>query len=71
MGGAALYILWDYLKRTDARIDIRDKSFIKFANEHNDAMAELIRESTKVIKETGEVIGRHTEILSKIEDKIK
>lgn len=65
-GGAALFILREVLKRNDERIDSRDRAFIKFAAEHNDAMADLVKESTEAIKGAGEAIKEHTELLKRI-----
>lgn len=57
IGGLTLWILYDYLKRTDKRIDERDKSFAKFVDEHNDTMGALVRTSTSAIQETGEAVS--------------
>jgi hypothetical protein len=66
IGVVTLYILREYLTRTDKRIDDRDSKFIKFATDHNDAMADLIRESSTAIRHTGDAIKEHTNLLKKL-----
>jgi len=56
-------VLQDYLKRTDARIDMRDQAFLKFVSEHNDKMTKLIVESTDAIKQSTKAIRASSELI--------
>lgn len=70
ISGVTLWILRDYLTRTDTRIDERDKAFLKFVNEHNDKMTKLIVESTEAIRRSSDLICKASKILEKVGEKI-
>lgn len=60
IGAGTLWILREYLMRTDQRIDERDRVFIKFVMENNHKVTELVVTSTEAIKESTRAIKEST-----------
>lgn len=63
IAGATLYILSEYLKRTDERIDARDKAFMEFVMSNNHKVTDLIVTSTEAIRESTNAIKESTNVI--------
>lgn len=63
VSGATLYILSEYLKRTDERIDARDKAFTEFVQSNNHKVTDLVVTSTKAIQESTNAIKESTAVI--------
>ena len=70
ISGATLWILREFLMRSDKRIDARDTAFMNFVETHNDKMVSLVVESTNAIKESTFAIQKASELICKVSDKI-
>ena len=71
IAGVTLYILREYLLRTDTRIDKRDEAYYKFVSDHNDKTAALMVQATKAIQESTHALKEISGVLHDVKEVIK